>query len=332
MKFKRNRLYGLILEVLIITSLFFGMLYFLSPTFYNSSNSVTNNNNFVSAENKLSQWENYSMWRYRINITLKNPLSVDVENIPIEFYSNFSQYNCLNNSLRLFKGLPPSSEEVPSQVWNISYFSGTNFISGATITFLVNLTAGQKVNYYLYYSNDSDLTTDAIDSFNAPNYQDKISTNFNGSFAQIENSKYYIEFSKGKGIYNYTLKSWDENIHSTYSLSPQSYELLSKNTQYVLVRPGEYLLFIAYEDNTNITLYDAKSGVRLDKSGLPGCSEISSRIIDTYDTWRYPSQTISFSQNMILIITIQGLIVYQTTLFIVRMVQTFFSGYQEIVG
>ncbi|MHA1695579.1 MAG: FG-GAP-like repeat-containing protein [Candidatus Helarchaeota archaeon] len=300
MKFKRNRLYGLILEVLIITSLFFGMLYFLSPTFYNSSNSVTNNNNFVSAENKLSQWENYSMWRYRINITLKNPLSVDVENIPIEFYSNFSQYNCLNNSLRLFKGLPPSSEEVPSQVWNISYFSGTNFISGATITFLVNLTAGQKVNYYLYYSNDSDLTTDAIDSFNAPNYQDKISTNFNSSFAQIENSKYYIEFSKGKGIYNYTLKSWDENIHSTYSLSPQSYELLSKNTQYVLVRPGEYLLFIAYEDNTNITLYDAKSGVRLDKSGLPGCSEISSRIIDTYDTWRYPSQTISFSQNMII--------------------------------
>ncbi|MHA1271139.1 MAG: hypothetical protein ACTSPY_15200 [Candidatus Helarchaeota archaeon] len=291
----------IILTSLFMISFFSGLLgYSQLNSNYNNIYRETPTSNQLESENKLDQWENYTMWRTRINISLKNPLSVDVNNIPVDFYTNFSKYNCLNNSIRIFKGLPPTSQEIPIQIWNLTYYSGTEFISSGTITFLINLTAGEETNYYLYYSNDSDLTTDEIDSFNPPNYEVKINSTFSDNSVLIENTEYYLEFSRGTGVYNYTLKNWNENLHSTNSFSPDVYNIMSQNSEYVLVRSGEYILFIAYEDDTNISLYDAMTGQRLDQMGLSHGSEISSRVLDQYDAWRYPSQTLSFGSNMLI--------------------------------
>ncbi|MHA1248836.1 MAG: hypothetical protein ACTSRP_02475 [Candidatus Helarchaeota archaeon] len=298
MKIRHKKMTAIFLTTLVILSLVFGIISLIGSNFQNSQQQINDYNENLLQNELISTWENYTKWRYRINITLANSLSIDIVNMPINFYTNFSENTCLNNSLRLYKGLPPTSTEIPIQVWNTSYYTGTEFLNQCTITFLVNLTSGEKSNYYLYYSNDADLTTDTIETFQPPAYPSKISSQFDGNTVSIENNKYYIEFEEGKGIYNFTIKEWGENVHSDYSLSPDPYNLKSQNSQYVLVRPGEYLLFIAYEDNTNVTLYDAISGIRLDKLSNPLSTDISSCEIDQYDTWRYPSQTFSFSNSM----------------------------------
>ena len=299
MSIKSKKFFTIIFEFILVFNVFLGMIYLTNNnTFYNNLNNDSINSVFT--EDKRNDWENLTKWRYRINITLNNPLSIDVENIPIDFYINFNQYECLNNSLTLFDNLAGSSEEVPIQIWNISYYGSTTFIESSTITFLINLSASELTKYYLYYSNDSDLTTDTIDAFPEYSYSSMIESNYNGNTVSIENSLYYIDFEEGKGVYNFTLKDWTENLHSELSLTPNPYNIYPQNSENVIVQNGEYLLFIAYEDDTNITLYDATTNQRLDQMVLSFEWEWSTKTLDQYEAWRYPQKGNNFESNRII--------------------------------
>ncbi|MBD3229288.1 MAG: hypothetical protein GF329_13980 [Candidatus Lokiarchaeota archaeon] len=295
MKISKNRLSTIIIIGIIFTSVFLGSFLANNNQLY-----TENSNNKISAQNRLSDWVNHSRWRYRINITLNNPLSIDVQNIPVEFQTDFDAYSCLNNSIRLFDSLGSGSNEITTQIWNISYYESTSYLHSCTITFLVNLSASESQNYYLYYSNDSNLNTDEVNLFSPPSYASKITSSFNGEKASIENALYHIEFEEGRGIYNYTLKNWPDNLHSEYSMSPNPYNVLPQNSEKVIVHSGEYVIIIAYEDDTNITLYDESTGQRLDEMDLSFEWEWSSKVLDQYEVWRYPQKGNHFQSDRII--------------------------------
>ena len=237
---------------------------------------------FVSANDSMEMetdtWD--ITWRYRLNVTLNEPGSANRTFWPIELDLNFTNGECINNSIRV---LDNESVELPSQVWDINYYSGTSYISTAKVTFLANISIGNTKVFQILYSDQPNPFPEADYS----SFGNGLNVTFNGQKATVINDIFSVEFTEGLGVHNYTLNAISENFHTNESLSPNLYNTYPSENQYAYLYPYEHLVFLAHESGT-IRLYDGVTN-----------ELITSHTCTQYELWRYPGTTERYFSNLI---------------------------------
>ena len=186
-------------------------------------------------------------WRYRKSVTFSETDSLNRTNFPVDVFLTFDTGTCINNSIRVNQTFDSSAEvEIPSQVWNVTYETGTEFIQSATVTFLINVPGNEEANFSIYYSDAPDpFPVETYDSFAST-----LSTTQSGNQVTVANDYYIINFDDESGVYNFTIKNIDQNFHTNLSLAPTTDQNRYQGSQYVMVRAFEHLLFIAKEEGT----------------------------------------------------------------------------------
>jgi len=105
-----------------------------------------------------------------------------------------------------------SWEMLPFQTWNVTYYTGTEFIQAARVSFKVNVSQGQtEKNYYIYYA-DEDVGTISYPDFYPFTY-----TTYTYSLINLvsyyDNNNYTVE------MWDDSAKSWDnpQNVDSLWA-------------------------------------------------------------------------------------------------------------------
>ena len=101
------------------------------------------------AINELSVWWN-SSWEYRVNITVSEPGIMARINWPLDVYLEFIP-RAHKYSIRVLRYSGGTWNEVPYQLWNVTYENSTH-IRSATITFPVTINVGETRIYQVYWS------------------------------------------------------------------------------------------------------------------------------------------------------------------------------------
>jgi len=178
---------------------------------------INENPNKSGLEKKIRALAGSSSWaftylEYRIQVTIST--SIDLYDYPVDIYIDFESYGYhpKKNSIRVADS---EGNEIPSQVWNVTPY-GTDRVSSATITFLVNASAGTSLTYYIYF--DEDYNT-------SPNYEKQVvywavpggrlgDYYFNGTNYKYARTNYY---SGGKlwDVYHYP-GDYISDLPSTY--------------------------------------------------------------------------------------------------------------------
>ncbi|MFX1487113.1 MAG: hypothetical protein ACFFBS_08495, partial [Promethearchaeota archaeon] len=117
----------------------------------------------------------YSEWDYRIRVSVTEPDSVNRTNEPVnvylEFPSGFAREK--NIHVKFYNG---TWYPVPYQVWNTT---GTPYLTSCTITFLSNITKGNTVYYYVYFTGSSSPTAPVSDTYVTYDNDSGVITAFN---------------------------------------------------------------------------------------------------------------------------------------------------------
>ncbi|NHI91434.1 MAG: hypothetical protein EAX96_02955 [Candidatus Lokiarchaeota archaeon] len=219
-------------------------------------------------------------WRYRLNITLQETADIPRFANPVDVDLSFSSGECINNSIRVYDN---ESVEIPSQVWDIEYYTGTSYISKAKVTFLANISGLNTKTYQILYS-------DLPDPFPEPDYSvfaNGINASFDGQKVTVVQDYYSIEFAENNGVYNFTLNALGENFHTNNSLAPDLYDNYPIENQYLYLLPNEHLVFIAQEAG-DVRIYDGESN-----------SLIAQHTFSKYEVWRYPDTTELYFHNLL---------------------------------
>ena len=160
------------------------------------------------------EWWN-SSYRYRTEIKLEEPGFFNRTNEPVDVYLTFAQDSCHKDTLRV---LERNIDEIPNQVWNISYYDAT-YIESATITFLANVNKSETVSYYIYYSDTND-----DDKIQNPKQKYISQSGFSSTLNEIEGrlsiktTEFSLELQEGMGVYNFS--KGGINYHTNESLAP----------------------------------------------------------------------------------------------------------------
>ncbi|MHA1264271.1 MAG: hypothetical protein ACTSRS_03470 [Candidatus Helarchaeota archaeon] len=222
-----------------------------------------------------SSWWNNS-YRYRVMINISEPGISNRNNEPIDLWINFSalaendESNCGNNSIRVLEYSGTNWNELPSQVWNVTYGIGSN-ISSATITFQVDIAQGETKSYYLYYN----------ETAQPPTYTTLLSNSFDSvtQKATIDNNQYIIRVAKNSGIYDLIYDTGTvRDYHLNESLSPlgPTYNYHYGSNEFY-VHSTEWIEICAFDNNTSVKVLDATGSV------------VNSTNLDQYEFWRVPS-------------------------------------------
>ena len=91
-------------------------------------------------------------WEYRINVTVSEPGVVNRTNWPVDVFIMFDP-PAFKYSIRVIRVDGNSFTEIPSQIWNVTYYNETH-LSSATITFLVTMAKGESQLHQIYWSTD----------------------------------------------------------------------------------------------------------------------------------------------------------------------------------
>ncbi|MHA1786234.1 MAG: hypothetical protein ACTSVE_13660, partial [Candidatus Helarchaeota archaeon] len=218
-------------------------------------------------------------WRYKLNLTFTEPGSGERTNWPVDINLNFSNGECINNSIRV---LDNNGQEIPSQVWDVIYYSGTSYIASAKVTFLINILNGETKHYQVWYSDEPNPFPEADYS----SFGNGLNVTFDGQKATVINEKFTVNFEEGLGVNNFTLNAINQNFHTNSSLSPNIYNTFPSENEYVFLMLYEHLIFIAKESGV-IRLYD---GVTNDL--------IAQHTFQKNELWRYPGTTDRYFSNL----------------------------------
>ncbi|MHA1609692.1 MAG: hypothetical protein ACTSUJ_06770, partial [Candidatus Njordarchaeales archaeon] len=150
-------------------------------------------------------------WEYRINVTVTEPGVVDRKDWPVDVYLTFDP-PAYKYSIRVIYFDGYDFNEIPSQVWNVTYCNSTH-LSAATVTFLVDLNKGESKVYQIYWS---------IDDTDPPLYSKRVKltvqTTANGDKYIISSETYgwsvEIPPENGGKAMNITLPTGDEIGHT----------------------------------------------------------------------------------------------------------------------
>ena len=91
-------------------------------------------------------------WEYRVNVTVKEPNVTDRNNWPVDVYLIFNP-PAFKYSIRVIRVSSGTFTEIPSQVWNVTYYNDTH-LTAATVTFLVTISKNGSKLYQIYWSTD----------------------------------------------------------------------------------------------------------------------------------------------------------------------------------
>ncbi len=92
-------------------------------------------------------------WEYRINVTIQEPGVSSRSDWPVDVFIRFNP-PAFKFSIRVVRYSYPYYIEIPSQVWNLTYYNETH-LSSATVTFIVdNIPLNGVVEYQIYWSVD----------------------------------------------------------------------------------------------------------------------------------------------------------------------------------
>jgi len=218
-------------------------------------------------------------------ILVNNSLSYSYVNEPISTYITFSQGEAYNNSIRIYDS---KKREIPSQLWNVEYYTGSKDIRTCNITFLADLAASVNTHYWVNYSSSD------IGMSNYSQWSDlKVSGDGFHKDVRIENSYLiaYIKANSTLGVYNFILKpgnvsqlwpnssltgytfSLDGNFYSANDLQADRVLVDAKGPVFTRVILGgtiagisisQSIVFYAHSPYIESTLEVSNSGVGVD--------------------------------------------------------------------
>ncbi|MGQ4915945.1 MAG: hypothetical protein ACP6IU_14530, partial [Candidatus Asgardarchaeia archaeon] len=162
-------------------------------------------NSRLTTNLELNSWWNNS-FEYRIPVNITEPGVVDRDRWPINVYVTFPENHAYNGSIRvLYWNGTHWIGPLIAQVWNKTYYSGTNYLKSATVTFLVNVSKGNSEIYYIYYSKE-DVGTISFEPMVTYEYLGSNEYKFNGTTYSVQT----VYSQGGKIGYIWSLITGDE--------------------------------------------------------------------------------------------------------------------------
>ncbi|MGV9170529.1 MAG: hypothetical protein ACOC38_11390 [Promethearchaeia archaeon] len=149
-------------------------------------------------QDEASWWNSTFLYRRYYNIT---ELGVSDRVLsPVHLYLAFQDGHCYDDSIRVGYYDSGSWKMLPFQVWNITYYSGTDFIQSARVSFNANVSKGAtEKNYYIYYTDED------VGSVSYPDFYPFTYTSY--TYSLINLVSYYDQN-------NYSVEMWDDSSES----------------------------------------------------------------------------------------------------------------------
>ncbi|MHA1634532.1 MAG: hypothetical protein ACTSUZ_08255, partial [Candidatus Thorarchaeota archaeon] len=152
----------------------------------------------TSGDQDEASWWN-STFIYRRYYNISEPNVADRADTSVHLYLEFEHGHCYMDSLRVMYYNAPSMPEwlaEPFQVWNTTYYPGSEFIQSATVSFSLDLDKGEtKGEYYIYYAKED------VGSVSFPDYYPFIYRSYTFSLINLvsyyDNNQYYVEMWDG---------------------------------------------------------------------------------------------------------------------------------------
>ena len=159
----------------------------------------------LTANLELNSWWNNS-FEYRVPVNITEPGVVNRDRWPVDVYLTFPENHAYNGSIRvLYWNGSHWIGPLIAQVWNETYYSGTNYLKSATVTFLVNVSKGDSEVYYIYYSKE-DVGTISFEPMVTYEYLGSSQYEFNGTTYSVQT----VYSQGGKIGYIWSLITGDE--------------------------------------------------------------------------------------------------------------------------
>jgi hypothetical protein len=164
-----------------------------NPATNDASINLPNNGITTSSQDDASWWNSTFIYRRYFNFT--EPNVSDRANVTVNLYLTFENLHCYKDSIRVMYYNSPSIPvwlPVAFQVWNTTYYSGSDFIQSTRVTLMVNVTRGMtEGDYYIYYAKD------AVGSVSFPDFYPFIYKSYTFSLINLvsyyDNNNYFIE-------------------------------------------------------------------------------------------------------------------------------------------
>ncbi|MBS3795960.1 MAG: hypothetical protein KGY80_13735, partial [Candidatus Thorarchaeota archaeon] len=109
---------------------------------------------------ETTPWWN-TTFHYRRHVNLTDTNSTPRVDVPIHMWFSFENNTCYENSIRI---VDSNGVEVPSQVYNKSYWQDPDYLSGATLFWYANISSDSTATYWIYYSEVNSLEIPSYDS------------------------------------------------------------------------------------------------------------------------------------------------------------------------
>ncbi|MBD3158947.1 MAG: hypothetical protein GF309_09185 [Candidatus Lokiarchaeota archaeon] len=149
-------------------------------------------------QDEASWWNSTFLYRRYYNIT--EPGIGDRQLSPVHLYLTFEDGHCYDGSIRVGYYDGGSWEMLPFQTWNVTYYTGTDFVKSARVSFKINVSEGMtEKNYYVYYADDD------VGTVGYPDFYPFTYTTY--TYSLINLVSYYDSN-------NYTVEMWDDSAES----------------------------------------------------------------------------------------------------------------------
>ncbi|TFG31935.1 carboxypeptidase regulatory-like domain-containing protein [Candidatus Thorarchaeota archaeon] len=153
-------------------------------------------------QDEASWWNSTFLYRRYFNIT--EPDVSDRLDTPVHLYLTFENLHCYMDSIRVMYYNSTGGDHwdsVPFQIWNTSFYPGSEFIQSTRVSFTVDLAKGvTEGDYYVYYAQEN------VGSVSYPDYYPFIYRSYTFSLVNLvsyyDNNQYLVEMWDGS--------SWDD--------------------------------------------------------------------------------------------------------------------------
>ncbi len=113
---------------------------------------VTNHSTISADIEESTPWWN-TTFHYRMHVNLTDTNSTTRVDVPTHVWLTFENNTCYKYSIRV---VDSNNVEVPSQVYNYTYWENPNYVKSATVFWYANISADSTSVYWVYFS---ELTT-----------------------------------------------------------------------------------------------------------------------------------------------------------------------------
>ena len=224
-----------------------------------------------------SDWHNLS-YHYRLPIWVNETMGIERENELITINIPFEYGEAYNGSIAVYDN--STSQIIPFQVWNESFYSDTPYYSRVYVSWVVSMDPYEKKLYYVYWS-DMEVDTPKFIGLNV--------TIGGTTNVTVYNYNYTLHLSEN-GI---EILVDSEPICKSHSFAPSPFMSYPYNATYVLLDRSEdtayddadHVRIIAWEDNTHVKVYGFNT-----TSTPPHLDLLVETYLSKYQVLRYPSQ------------------------------------------